>query len=188
MTLLTGRSWLRPRSPTLGHRQAARSGSRCREGPLTAAFARRSASYAAGVVTNRGRWVVTVVVGLVVIAPALLADPGDDFPISTYPMFTAERDRVVDIDTAVLVDADGRRRLSPEIVGGTEEIVSAAVTVSRAIADGDVSLARLCAEIAGRVDGPGSVEIVTERHDAVALLQDGVPPVAVTVHERCEAP
>jgi hypothetical protein len=129
-----------------------------------------------------------VVVGLVVAAPALLPDPADDFPISTYPMFTAERGEVVDIDTAVRVDDAGRHRLSPEKVGGTDEIVSAAVTVSRAIAGGGAALARLCAEIADRVDEPGTIEIVTERHDAVALLQDGTEPLGVTVHERCEAP
>jgi hypothetical protein len=132
--------------------------------------------------------VVTVVVGLVVVAPALLPDPADDFPISTYPMFTAERGEVVDIDTAVRVDDAGRHRLSPEMVGGTDEIVSAAVTVSRAIAGGDAALTRLCGEIAARVDDPGTIEIVTERHDAVALLQDGTEPLGVTVHQRCEAP
>ena len=77
---------------------------------------------------------VTVAVGLVVVAPAVLPDPADDFPISTYPMFTTERGEVVDIDTAVRVDEAGRHRLSPQIVGGTSEIVSAAITVSRAIA------------------------------------------------------
>jgi hypothetical protein len=128
---------------------------------------------------------VTVVVSLVLLAPALWPDPGDDFPISTYPMFTAERGRVVDIDTAVLLDGEERHRLSPEIVGGTDEIVSAAVAVSRAIAGGDAALDRLCAEIAVRVAGPGSIEIVTERHDAVSLLQEGAEPIAVTVHARC---
>jgi len=132
--------------------------------------------------------VVTVAAVLVVVAPAVLPDPEDDFPISTYPMFTAERGRVVDLDTAVLVDADGRHRLSPFEVGGTDEIVSAAVAVSRAIAGGPVALATLCADIAERVAGPGTIEVVTERHDAVALLQDGSPPVAITVHHECDAP
>jgi hypothetical protein len=132
--------------------------------------------------------VVTVAVGLVVVAPAVLPEPADDFPISTYPMFTTERGEVVDIDTAVRVDEAGRHRLTPEIVGGTSEIVSAAVTVSRAIAGGGAALTRLCGEIADRVGEPGSIEIVTERHDAVALLQDGAEPVEVTVHERCDRP
>ena len=129
---------------------------------------------------------VTVVAVALVAAPAVLPDPEDDFPVSTYPMFTAERGRVVDLDTAVLVDEDGRHRLSPEEVGGTDEIVAAAVAVSRAIAGGPDSLATLCGDIAERVAGPGTVEIVTERHDAVALLQVGARPVGITVHEQCE--
>ncbi len=130
---------------------------------------------------------VTVVAVAVVAAPALLPEPEDDFPVSTYPMFTAERGQVVDLDTAVLVDDDGRHRLSPEEVGGTDEIVAAAVAVSRAIAGGPATLATLCADIAERVDAAGTVEVVTERHDAVALLQDGAPPLATTVHHDCEA-
>lgn len=129
---------------------------------------------------------LTVVAVALVAAPAVLPDPADDFPISTYPMFTTERGRVVDLDTAVLVDAEGRHRLSPEEVGGTDEIVAAAVAVSRAIAGGPEALATLCEDIAERVDGPGTLEIVTERHDAVALLQDDAPPVDITVHEQCE--
>lgn len=136
--------------------------------------------------TNRTRWLVTVLVGVVVAAPAVWPHAADGFPISTYPMFTSERGRVIAIDTAVVVRADHRReRLSPEVIGGTDEVVLAAATVSNAIASGPASLAALCAEIAGRVDGPGTVEIVTETHDAVALLRDGTDPIDVRVHERC---
>jgi hypothetical protein len=130
---------------------------------------------------------VTLVVGSAVVAPALWPDPSDDFPISTYPMFTTERGEVVDLDTAVLVDDDGRHRLSPEAIGGSDQIVTAAVTVSQAISDGAVATGLLCEEIAGRVDGPGVIEIVTERHDAVDLLRDGADAMSVTVHERCDA-
>ena len=130
---------------------------------------------------------MTFGIGLVVLAPALLPDPSDDFPISTYPMFTIERGEVVDLDTAVLVDDDGRHRLSPEAVGGSDQIVTAAITVSQAISDGAAATALLCAEIAERVDGPGAIEIVTERHDAVDLLRDGADALSVTVHDRCEA-
>ncbi len=131
---------------------------------------------------------MTVAVGIVVLAPALLPEAEDDFPISTYPMFTAERGEVVDLDTAVRVDDEGRHRLSPEAIGGTDEIVSASVAVSRAVVAGAAALDLLCGHIADRVDGPGEVQIVTERHDAVDLLRDGGEPIAVTVHERCPVP
>jgi hypothetical protein len=130
---------------------------------------------------------VAVAVGAVVLAPAVLPDPEDDFPISTYPMFTTERGEVVDLDTAVLVDDSGRHRLSPEVVGGSDQIVTAAVVVSQAISEGSAATRLLCEDIADRVDGPGSIEIVTERHDAVDLLRDGTDAISVTVHERCDA-
>jgi hypothetical protein len=131
---------------------------------------------------------VTVAVGAVVLAPAVLPDPADDFPISTYPMFTLERGEVVDLDTAVLVDDDGRHRLSPEVVGGTDEIVAAAVAVSDAIAGGPVAMDVFCQDVAARVDGPGEIQLVTERHDAVDLLRDDAPAIEVTVHARCDVP
>ncbi len=87
-------------------------------------------SYARPVVTNRGRWVVTVVVSLVVVAPALLPDPERRLPDLDLSDVHRRAGRVVDLDTAVLVDEDGRHRLSPAEVGGTDEIVAAAVAVS----------------------------------------------------------
>jgi len=130
---------------------------------------------------------LTMVVGLAVLAPAVLPGASDGFPISTYPMFTSERGRVMGIDTVVLVDGARRERLSPEEIGGTDEIVHAAVTVTDAIQDGPAALERLCHEVAGRVRRAGTVEIVTETHDTIALLQDDAVPLAVLVHERCAA-
>jgi hypothetical protein len=137
--------------------------------------------------TDRMRWLVTVGVALAVLAPAFLPGGADGFPISTYPMFTSDRGRVVDLDTVVLVDGGDRRRLSPEVIGGTDEIVLASATVSRAIRAGPAALERLCREVAGRVGRADTIEVVTERHDTVALLQDDAPPLRTTVHERCVA-
>jgi hypothetical protein len=129
---------------------------------------------------------VTLVVGAAIAAPAVWPHASDGFPISTYPMFTSERGRVVALDTVVLVDGSHRRRLSPDAIGGTDEVVLASVTVSEAIAGGPVALDRLCAEIAGRVRGrPGRVEVVTETYDTVDLLRHGADPVDVVVHRRC---
>jgi hypothetical protein len=135
--------------------------------------------------TDRTRWLVTVAVALAVLAPAVLPSAADGFPISTYPMFTSERGQVMALDTVVLVDGDRRERLSPAVIGGTDEIVLAAVTVSNAIRGGPESLRRLCGEVAARVDGPGAIEIVTETHDTVALLQDDAEPLEVRVHQSC---
>ncbi len=120
-----------------------------------------------------------------VVAPAAWPGAEDDFPLSTYPMFTAERERVVDLDTAVRIDGDRRERLSPEAIAGTDEPVLAASTVSRAVAGGPAAVRRLCAAVAARLDGSGIVQIRTETHDTVAFLRDGAPPLAVQVHGDC---
>jgi hypothetical protein len=138
-------------------------------------------------VTNRVRWLVTGVVACAVLAPAVWPHASDGFPISTYPMFTSERGRVIGLDTAVLVAGDRRVRLSPEVIGGTDEVVLASVLVSDAIAEGPVALQRLCGEIAERLDRPGTVEIVTETHDTIALLRHGGRPLSTVVHRRCPA-
>ena len=81
------------------------------------------------------------------------------------------------LDTVVLVDGDGRHRLVPEVIGGTDEIVLAAVTVSDAIDGGAVTLDRLCRR-GRRAGGPGRApwRSSRRRHDTVALLQDDAAP------------
>ena len=137
--------------------------------------------------TNRMRWLVTLAVSLLVVLPAVRPGGADGFPISTYPMFTSDRGRVMAIDTVVLMDGGRRQRLSPTTIGGTDEIVLAAVTVSNAIHDGPAALERLCREVAGRVDEPGTIEVITETHDTVDLLQADALPLEVRVHARCPA-
>jgi hypothetical protein len=137
--------------------------------------------------TDRTRWLVTLGVALAVLAPAALPDASDGFPISTYPMFTADRGQVIGLDTVVLERDGRRRRLSPERIGGTDEVVLASTTVANAIAAGPAGVARLCREVAARVDEPGTVEVVTEVYDTVELLQQGAAPTDRTVHGSCEA-
>jgi hypothetical protein len=140
-------------------------------------------------VTNRTRWLVTAVVAAVVLAPAVWPHPSDGFPLSTYPMFTSERGRVMAIDTVVLVDGGRAQRLTPELIAGTDEPVLASATVTRAIVDGTASLDRLCREVADRLgpDRPGEVQVVTETYDTIELLRRGAPPRQRIVHGRCPA-
>ncbi len=133
--------------------------------------------------TARVRWLVTALVAGAVFAPAVLPDASDGFPISTYPMFTYERGRVMALDTVVVVEGDERHRLSPEAISGTDEAVLASARVSDAIRAG--AAARLCREVAARVDEQGEVQVVTEVHDTVELVRDGAAPRSTTVHARC---
>jgi len=126
------------------------------------------------------RLVITVAVAVLVFAPAVWPGAEDDFPLSTYPMFTSERGDVVSIDTAI---GAGGERLSPNAIGGTDEPVLAAATVTNALRAGAAATERLCAEIAERAGRP--VRIVTETHDTVALVTDGAGPSSVAVHAEC---
>jgi hypothetical protein len=132
------------------------------------------------------RWLVTAAAAIAVLAPAVLPDASDGFPISTYPMFTTDRGRVIGLDTVVLARDGRRERLSPERIGGTDEVVLASATVSNAIAAGPTAVARLCREVAAGVDERGTVEVVTEVYDTIALLQHGARPTRRSVHATCE--
>lgn len=131
--------------------------------------------------------------GLALVAvlalPLLLGTRYDSFPLSTYPMFAGERDRVTSIATVVAVDGDTTARLSSRLIGGTDEPMLAAETVVHAIRDGAAD--RLCREVAARAgaDHTGRIlEVVTERYDTVAWFDGVRKPVARTVHARCEVP
>jgi hypothetical protein len=90
------------------------------------------------------------------------------------------------------VDPDGTiRRLGPQRIGGSDEIILATATVSGAIGAGTVD--QLCAEIAARVagDGPDTaarVEVVTERFDAIRWYRGDHTPIERVVHATCPVP
>jgi hypothetical protein len=135
----------------------------------------------------RARWLVTAVAAAAVLAPAAWPHASDGFPLSTYPMFTQERGRVIGLDTVVLERGGRRERLSPALVGGTDEVVLASATVQRAIGAGPAAVERLCREVAARLDRRGTVEVVTEVYDTIELLQRGAGPIEREVHGTCEA-
>jgi hypothetical protein len=136
------------------------------------------------------------IVGIVAVGAVLVPlsrDLGaDSLPLSNYPMFTAERSQVTSIERAIGVAPDGTEHvLSPELTGGTVEVIHAAQTIVDAIRAGEAE--DLCAEIAGRVasndEGIAEVIVVRERFDVVVALDDDDPePVNRRVHARCAVP
>ncbi|CAB4891550.1 unannotated protein [freshwater metagenome] len=111
----------------------------------------------------------------------------DSFPLSPYPMFSNRRTTTELVDTAVFITESGSVfRLNPEIIAGTDEVILAAQTVSRSIANG--TTAQLCAEITGRFDADtdGHIEIVTEVFDALNWYADDKSPISRTVHATCQ--
>jgi hypothetical protein len=138
---------------------------------------------------RRRAWTaVVLVVALTGVVP--LALDRDSFPLSTFPMFSADIDSTQSIATAVGVAADSSTvRLEPEVIAATTIVNQAVTVVADAIASGRAD--RLCADIAGRVRAGGpsdavAVEVVTEAYDAPEWFDGDRQPVSRKVHARCE--
>jgi hypothetical protein len=119
----------------------------------------------------------------------------DSYPVSDFPMFSSRRTATESVDTAVAVGPDGLDarvwRLDPRLIAATDEVIIAAVTVSRAIQSGTAD--QLCADIAARVaargpSGATTVEVVTERFDAVRWFEGDHTPITRRVHAECPVP
>lgn len=131
-----------------------------------------------------------VVAAVVTPGVRLLASPDapDGFPLSTYPMFTRDRGRVVELATVVAVSPQGEvERLSPQVIAGTDQVVQAGVTVRRAVEAGPAAAGRLCDDVAGRVAAPATVAVVVERYDVVAWSSGDREPLERRTHAECEA-
>jgi hypothetical protein len=119
-----------------------------------------------------------------VLSPLARHPRSDTYPLSTYPMFASNRGGVHRIATVVEVLDDGVTvRLSPELIAGTDELVLTAVTVARAVRDGQTDA--LCDEVVERLGTGRRARVQTERHNVIDLVVDGAPPLAVEVHAEC---
>lgn len=131
---------------------------------------------------------------------ALVASPAvrqrDSYPLSTYPVYADARPAVAELPTAVGVTAAGDRvRLTPTVIGASDDPLIVADRVADAIAGGRAE--RLCraiaeraaAQRAGRAARLSAVEVVTETVDLVATAADGATaPLARTAHASCPVP
>lgn len=128
---------------------------------------------------------LTIGIALVVLSP--LARGKDDFPLSSYPMFS--RGDIAGLQSlahALVVHADGRRTpAKPSQVGTPEPMVANAI-VAHAINRG--SAAELCAMVAANVSEADavSVEIVLSQYDAKRYFLEGKhEPASRVVHASC---
>ncbi|HEX3476977.1 MAG TPA: hypothetical protein VHT91_18265 [Kofleriaceae bacterium] len=118
-------------------------------------------------------------------------DPdGDDFPLSTYPMFAAPRPAELTLAWARGVTPGGWRALAPEHAG-TGEVMQAFATLQRAASGGPDQAPALCRAIATRVAGDAArrdvteIELVVGTYDAVRWLAGD--PAAMAERVRDEA-
>lgn len=115
--------------------------------------------------------------GLALAVVFLLLSPllhgKDDFPLSTYPMFSRKRPEVAWIARASAVDKEERQvLLSPSLIASSEPM-QAVATLNRALSR--PSTARvLCKEIAGRVARSTSSSLAPLQEVRLDLLKVSV--------------
>ncbi len=131
-------------------------------------------------------------VGAVLLALLLwpLVDGHDGFPLSTYPMFSEDRGRIVRLAHVVGRTAGGEVRPLPPRVLGTFEVMQAAQTARIASKRSDHA-DRLCTRVAAALHDDAAlatefvaVEVRTDRYDIVSYWQTG-RPLDGTLHASC---
>jgi hypothetical protein len=138
---------------------------------------------------RRGRIVVTLAVAGAIVAPVVL--DRDDFPLSTYPMYSRARGDEVTFATAHAVSASGSTEtLTLAVIGDSDDPLVVAGELRSAIRAGDaedrcVEIAQRAAVWDGLSDEAVAVEVATERHDVVARANGDDSLVERTVHARC---
>lgn len=135
---------------------------------------------------------VLAIVVAVMLAPPLWPPADDSFPLSTYPMFSTDRGERSSVATVVGLDAAGdEHRLSPGLVGGSDEPMLAVATAARAARQGRAAGERLCEQVAARVaasgrDGLDRVALQVETYDPVAHFTGGRGRLATRVLATCD--
>lgn len=141
--------------------------------------------------STRRRTRLGITIGVVAVLVAPVAFDRDDFPISTYPMYSGTRGSESTFVTAHGIDADGsRRRLTPTLIGASDDPLIVMGELRAALAAGAGQ--RRCREIALRVAGRDNlaglvaVEVVSERHDNVARTSGDNSLLNREIEARCE--
>lgn len=129
-----------------------------------------------------------------VIAPILL-QARDNFPFSTYPMFTTKRERVELMvmlhseDPSTLLTGQG---VPPAWIAG-QEVMMASATIRRATWGGPAGMNRLCAEVRSKAkehtgQSIAALAFVVETMDVRAIIDNNEVPHTRRVHYLCPAP
>lgn len=141
------------------------------------------------------RWALTAAIAVGIGSPALSSAPKDGFPLSSYPMFSTNKDPSTTVDQAVGIDAQGAAEPLPPRALGTDEVLQARATISRAVRGGKAQSAALCKAVAERIAGDASfasvrrVEIRTVSYDSLDWFVRGErKPKSQRTHAKCAVP
>lgn len=125
-----------------------------------------------------------------VLAPVFLK-ARDNFPFSTYPMFTSNREGV---DLMVMLYSDDPQtllqgeRVPPAWIAG-QEVMMATATIKRAVWGGPAGMNRLCAEVRAKSEGQSlqALAFVVESMDVRSIIDQVEAPRTRRVHFLCPA-
>ncbi len=148
---------------------------------------------------RKAAWAFTLVATALVMAPVVAPRGWDDFPLSTYPMFSrGDLGSVADLDHVVVRFSDGTSAPAPPSTFGTPEVMVAMKVISGAIARGEAeALCERAAEAKETATATGKsggralfVEVVTSRFDArrYFVAEAMRAPLERKVHARCAVP
>jgi hypothetical protein len=138
--------------------------------------------------TKARAWVVTLVFAVALALPAIPGLLGDNFPISTYPMFSGRQSQTATIARAEGIHGDGSTsRLEPSDVAN-DEVIQAFETLRQATQQGPEASLDLCQRIAGRLsrDDYASVRLLTETYNVIQYFEEDEEPLTSNVHATCE--
>lgn len=98
-------------------------------------------------------WVQYALIGgatLLVLSPALARAPKDDYPLSTYPMFSENKSRETRQTQALAIGPSGETVLGPKALG-TDEVMQSRSMLDRAARAGKKRIDEVCTTIAANV-------------------------------------
>jgi hypothetical protein len=149
----------------------------------------------AGRTTSR-KWIasaLSIVILAAVVVPVLenwKARPRDDFPLSYYPMFTADKADRQRVTYLIVYDAGGARFLLPYWYAGQGGLNQVRRQMNKLLERGQAS--RLCRTVAARVarsgelsNDMGTVEVVTGIFQMTQFFAGNRVPVSESVRARC---
>jgi hypothetical protein len=137
-------------------------------------------------------YVVTAGFVLAVASPYLTRQPKDGFPLSTYPMFADNKDRMTTMQHLVGVTADGAEVFIPPHLVANDEVLQARATIDRATREGRLSQTRLCEEVAARVAhepslaGVVRLELRKSTYDSFHFFLEHAPPTKMRKFTACD--
>ena len=135
-------------------------------------------------------YTVSVAFVIAVLLPVLGDPRSDSFPFSTYPMFSGLRDSMASIDHVVGVAGDGSRTVLPPESVANDEVLQARAIIHQAVRQGPDATDKLCQQAAlwvyeARWEKIETVEVLTDRFDALAYFDGNKSPMSSVLHASC---